>query len=45
MKNISWCYRPTILSYEPNLTKQMATFLGCSGTGDGSDSGLFGAAT
>ena len=30
MKNLSRSYRPTILSYEPNLTKQMATFLGCS---------------
>ena len=30
LKKMSWSYRPTILSFEPNLSKQMASFLSCS---------------
>jgi hypothetical protein len=30
LKKLSWSYRPTILGFEPNLSKQMASLLGCS---------------
>jgi hypothetical protein len=30
LKKMTWSYRPTILSFEPNLSKLMASFLGCS---------------
>ena len=30
LKTIDWRFSPTLLFNEPNLTKKMATFLGCS---------------